>query len=856
MSEDSLESSDELRQGQARERPGTGPVPLRLLLIEDDTVDRMAFERFVHKERLPYEVTIARSAAEGRDCLEHDTFDVVLTDYHLGESTGVELLELELDVPVIVVTGAGDEETAVRAMRAGAYDYLVKDLDRRYLKMLTVTIDNACRRHASEMEVRMLSQALTSINDSIYVTDMEGRFTAVNDSFCKTYDYREAEVLGAGHEILWSEDGEQELRPNDLAAMPKEGEKGECSHRRKDGSELPVLLSRSPILDAHGRRRAIVAAVRDITDRKQSERALRASEERYALAAAGSNDGLWDWDLIRGRIHLSPRWKSILGYLEDEVGSEPDSWFELVHPADLELLRAQLDAHLREQTPHFENEHRIRTREGEYRWVQTRGVAVRDAEGKAYRLAGSQRDVTDREQSEALLTHAALHDALTGLPNRALFMDRLDNAVKRFRRRPNNHFGVVFLDLDRFKVINDSLGHLAGDKLLRAIARRLESCLRVGDTVARLGGDEFAILLADVTEVTEIDRVADRIDQELDKPFNIQGHEFFSGASLGIALSSTGYERPEDILRDADTAMYKAKSEGRTRRVIFDPAMHERAMTRLLLENDLRRAVTRQEFLVYFQPLVALEGGRLVGFEALLRWRHPEKGVLAPSEFLAVAQETGLSSKIGWWVLGEASRRLKAWQERFPWARDLAVSVNLDARQLASSELIERVESELAATDLSPRCLHLEITEATIIENPELTLSLLSRLHRQGIQLHIDDFGTGYSSLSQLHRYPVDILKIDRTFVARMSSNDRDLEIVRTIVMLARNMQLKVMAEGVETAKQMELLKDLGCEYAQGFFFAKPLSQGAVEDLLEHGIEPFGGLSAGAAASHQASRTE
>ena len=844
MNEDSPESASS-RKSPPRKRVGTGPVPLRLLLVEDDAIDRMAFERFVDKECLPYEVTMAPSMAEARECLERDSFDVVLTDYHLGERTGVELLELELDVPVIVITGAGDEETAVRAMRAGAYDYLVKDIDRRYLKMLTVTIDNACRRHASEMEVRMLSQALTSINDSIYVTDTQGRFTAVNDSFCQTYGYQESEILGASHEILWAENGEQELEPGDLGTIGREGEKGECLHRCHDGSDLPVLLSRSPILDARDRVRAVVSAIRDITDRKLSEQALRASEERYALAAAGSNDGLWDWDLEGGRIHLSPRWKSILGYLENEIGSEPDSWFDLVHPGDLELLRAQLAAHLEGGTAHFENEHRIRNRGGEYRWVLARGVAVRDGEGKAYRLAGSQRDITDRKHSEALLTHAALHDALTGLPNRALFMDRLDNAVKRFRRRPENHFGVVFLDLDRFKVINDSLGHLAGDKLLRAIARRLESCLRVGDTVARLGGDEFAILLADLAEISEIDRVADRIDQELEKPFNIHGHEFYTGASLGIALSSTGYERPEDILRDADTAMYRAKSEGRTRRVIFDPTMHERAMTRLHLENDLRRAIDRQEFLVYFQPLVDLSNGRLKGFEALLRWRHPQRGVLAPTDFLAVAQETGLSSKVGWWVLGEASRRLKLWQERFPWTQDLAVSVNLDARQLASSELIERVESELAATELEPRCLHLEITEATIIENPELTLSLLSQLHRKGIQLHIDDFGTGYSSLSQLHRYPVDILKIDRTFVARMSSSERDLEIVRTIIMLAHNMQLKVMAEGVETAEQVEKLILLGCEYAQGFFFAKPLSPGAVEDLLEHGAEPFVSLSGG-----------
>ncbi len=700
---------------------------LRVLLVEDDKVDRMAFERFVRRRQLGYEVAVASSVEEAERLLGERGFDVVLTDYHLGTATGVEVLALEPGIPVIVITGAGNEQTAIQALRAGAYDYLVKDSDRQYLKMMPVTIDNACRRHASEVEARRLA------------------------------------------------------------------------------------------------------------------RALEVSEERYALAAAGSNDGLWDWDLERGEIYLSARWKSLLGYRDEDVGSRPESWFELVHPEDLELLKAQVEAHLKGQTDHFENEHRIRNRAGEYRWVQTRGLAVRDAGGEPHRFAGSQRDITGRKQAEAKLTHAALHDELTGLPNRALFTDRLDSAVKRFRRRPDHHFGVIFLDLDRFKVINDSLGHLAGDKVLCSIARRLESCLRVGDTVARLGGDEFAILLEDIADFAEVDKVAERIDLELEKPFTIHGHEFYTGASLGIALSSTGYERPEDLLRDADTAMYRAKSGGRGRRVFFDPTMHERAMARLHLENDLRRAVERQEFEVYYQPILELDSGRLIGFEALVRWRHPDKGVTAPGEFLGVAQETGLSARIGWWVLGEASRRLKAWQDRFPWAADLSVSVNLDAQQLSSAELLERVDSELAATELEPRCLQLEITEEMIIDNPELTGRVLSSLSDQGIRLYVDDFGTGYSSLSQLHRFPVDTLKIDRSFIDRMGAGGEDLEIVRTIVSLAHNLRLTVLAEGVETEEQLAGLRDLGCEYAQGFLFARPLAPGAVEDLLELGPRPFAG---------------
>ncbi len=704
-------------------------APLKLLLVEDDAVDRMAFERFVRRQRLGWDVAVASSVDEARQLFERASFDVVLTDYHLGDSTGVEILGLDPGIPVIVITGAGNEQTAVQALRAGAYDYLVKDAGRHYLEMMPVTIDNAWRRHASEVEARQLA------------------------------------------------------------------------------------------------------------------RALAISEERYALAAAGSNDGLWDWDLKSGQIYLSERWKSILGYADHEIDATPESWFELVHPEDLELLKTQVEAHLEGRTPHFENEHRIRRRAGDYRWVLSRGLAVRDEGGEPYRFAGSQRDITHRKQAEERLTWAALHDELTGLPNRALFMDRLDNAVKRFRRRNDQHFGVLFLDLDRFKVINDSLGHLAGDKVLRSISRRLESCLRIGDTVARLGGDEFAVLLEDVADFSEVDKVAERIDQELEKPFHVGGHEFYSAASIGVALSSTGYERAEDLLRDADTAMYRAKSEGRGRRVFFDPAMHERAMARLHLENDLRRAVDRQEFEVYFQPLVELAAGRLRGFEALVRWRHPENGVMAPRQFLKVARETGLAPRIGWWVLAEASRRMKAWQQRFAWAGELAVSVNLDARQLSSAELLERVESELAACDLAPRCLELEITEAMIVDNPERTGKVLARLRGQGIRLYVDDFGTGYSSLSQLHRFPVDTLKIDRSFIGRMSAEGEDLEIVRTIVALARNLKLTVLAEGVETPEQLALLRDLGCEYAQGFLFARPLAPGAVEDLLEIGPQPFAGFA-------------
>ncbi len=817
--------------------------PIRLLLIEDDAIDRMAFERFVKAEQLPYQYRLVTSLSTAREALTVAEFDIVVTDYHLGDGTAAEVFGFGLDIPIIVITGAGDEEIVVQALRAGAFDYMIKDTDRRYLKMLPVTIENARRHHLLDKKARMLSQAVTCINDSMYITDLEDCFLFVNETFRRTYGYRDEEILGQSSEILFVPDALPQDLPSSPRRLPLEGESIEGWHRTKTGEKFVALLSRSAIYDANGQPVAVVGAVRDISDRRRWEEKLRESEERYALAAAGANDGLWDWNLRRNEIYLSPRWKSTLGYLEHEIGNRTEDWFSLVHREDLELLQAQVDAHLEGRTPHFENEHRMRTKEGDFIWVQTRGLAVRDAEGKVYRMVGSQRDVTDRKQVEEQLTHAALHDSLTGLPNRALFMDRLSSAVKRSKRRECYPFGVIFLDLDRFKVINDGLGHLVGDQLLREIARRLESCIRLGDTVARLGGDEFAILLEDLEDASQVERVAERIHQELRAPFNLNGYEIFSSASLGIALGSELYSRPEEILRDADTAMYRAKSLGRTRRVIFEPTMHTRAVELLNLETDLRRAVEREEFCVYYQPIVSLRTGELRGFEALVRWQHPERGLVAPGDFLPVAQETGLSVPMGNWVLREACRQLRTWQQKYPAAAELVVSVNLDARQLSSADLTQQVEGSLARSGLDPTRLELEITEGMIIQNPKVAATTLERIRELGVKLHIDDFGTGYSSLSQLHRFPIDTLKIDRSFVGQMSSDDENLEIVRTIVSLAHNLELEVMAEGVETTEQLAQLRALGCEFGQGYLFSRPIAPEAVAQHLAAGNWSFAGFA-------------
>ncbi len=604
-----------------------------------------------------------------------------------------------------------------------------------------------------------------------------------------------------------------------------------------DDNELAVQAVREGAQDYLIKREAdtrlLVRSILYAIERQSAEDALRDSEERYALAVRGANDGLWDWDLEADVVFFSPRWKSMLGFGVEDVGDSPREWIDRIHPDDRPPFRRHLDAHLAGASEQLEFEHRMRNAAGEYLWVLARGVAVRDENGKPYRMAGSQTDITARKRAEHQLQHDALHDGLTGLANRVLFIDRLSCALADLQRRAAPHFSVLFFDLDRFKNVNDSLGHAIGDKLLLGIARRLEHFLRPGDTVARLGGDEFAILIHRVEDASGAIHVADRVQEILSMNFSIDGHDVMVTASIGIAHSSTGYTNPEEILRDADIAMYRAKAGGKARYEIFDREMHQSAVALLKLETELRRSVHRGDFIMNYQPIVSLtNGGGIVGFEGLVRWQHPERGIVTPTNFIAIAEETGLIVPLGWWVVRESCKQTRLWQEQFPSEPPLWISVNMSGKLFMKSDMVDQLLGILEETGLEPRHLRIEVTENVIMDHADLAIRNLMELRALGVQLSIDDFGTGYSSLSYLQRFHYDELKIDRSFVSQLGSPGESRAIVETILNLANSLGIGVVAEGIETADQVDRLRKMQCPHGQGYWFSRPLTVPAAEELI------------------------
>ena len=675
--------------------------------------------------------------------------------------------------------------------------------------------------------------AARGFNDGLWDWDLKERAVTYSTRWKAMLGYAEDDV---GNDIeAWLD----RVHPEDRARVWNEltrhldGYDGhfESEHRvlHKDHG-YRYMLSRGIIIrDAAGSAVRMAGSQIDVTNRCIAEEALRQSEERYALAARGANDGLWDWDLVNRKIYFSPRFLEMLGGGRIDTF---DDWTARLAPEDALRFRTDIERHVHGATPALASEHRIRPEGSPEAWILCRGLAVRNYLGEATRLAGSITDITERKLNEEQLLHDAFHDHLTGLANRALLMDRLGLALARYQRHQGYVFALLFLDIDRFKLVNDGLGHLSGDRLLLSFAERLRPCVRAIDTLARLGGDEFVLLVDAIDNEAGATRVAERIQAELTTPFHIDGQDVFTSVSIGIALPSAEHREAGDLLRDADSAMYRAKATGKARFAVFDTDMHRRTLEILQVEAELRRGLARNEIVLFYQPLVDLRTGTIKGFEALSRWRHPERGLIPPAQFIPVAEETGLIVELGRHTLREGCEQIARFNRELPGAAELSVSINISPRHFGHEGLVDEVREAIERSGVDPHHIHLEITESTLMGDAEAAASVLNRLRAMGVGIHLDDFGTGYSSLAYLHRFALDAMKIDRSFVSRMLDHEASVQIVRAIRKLAHSLDLVVLAEGIENEAQLAKLRELDCDIGQGYLFARPLDVLATEELV------------------------
>ena len=607
----------------------------------------------------------------------------------------------------------------------------------------------------------------------------------------------------------------------------------EVEHRAilPDGSERIIQGQAELIVNEQtGKPVKLFGTVQDVTERRRTDAALRESEYKLRTLISSMGEGLAQADNDELIEFANERLCEMTGYTQAELLGK--STFDIFFDEEGRLT-VDKENNKRRQGFSGQYEARLRKKSGAMLWVLISGAPIVNADGIITGTLGVFMDITERKRTEEKMVHDAFHDSLTGLANRALFSDHLRLRIERSKRDPEEMFAVLFLDFDRFKVVNDSLGHAEGDELLILIARRLESVMRSCDLVARLGGDEFTILLGKLDAENDAVLIAERIQENLKTPFEIGGSEIFMSASIGIALSTIGHTKAEDMLRDADIAMYCAKANGKARHQVFDQAMHDRALMQLQMETDIRQAFERGEFSLYYQPIFVIETKDLAGFEALIRWNHPERGMVSPGEFIPVAEENGLILPLGRWILFESCRQMREWQDKNPAAKSLKLSVNLSCKQFLQPDLVEQVIAALVSTRLEAHCLKLEITESHLMENSAMSVKMMKRLREIGVELSLDDFGTGYSSLSYLHRLPVNYLKIDRSFVSRMTESTENGEIVNTIIKLAQSLKMKVIAEGIETADQLAQLKHLSCEYGQGYFYSKPLEAEAAKLFID-----------------------
>jgi diguanylate cyclase (GGDEF)-like protein/PAS domain S-box-containing protein len=669
-------------------------------------------------------------------------------------------------------------------------------------------------------------EAIESLHDGVCILDRTGRVTLWNDALerfvCCPRDRAIGRLLRVAVPTLAGTELQRALEDVEANRTPRMVP--HLGLRCSDGLRV-LRVKLIPVTDG------VTLLWQDVTEDTRAAQALRRHGERLGLAAEVANDGLWEWDLGTQQFYVTGPWKAMIGLPDDAVICKPQEWLDRVHADDIGPLKEALEAHLSGKADRFQHEHRIRHEDGSYRFFRCRGVAARVVSGRPTRIAGSLTDTTDLAITQEQLRNAVFLDPLTGLCNRALFVEGLGRRLKESqRRRGGDPFALLYLDLDRFKVVNDSLGHLVGDELLIAVSRRLESCLRPGDVLSRLGGDEFAILLNGLQTEQQANVIAFRVQETLSKPFSIGGREVFTSASIGIAFGAAEYNTPDEMMHDADTAMYQAKAHGKARHEVFDADMDARARDRLGLENDLRRAVIGNDIEIHYQPIVSLASAMCVGFESLVRWTRNGKSI-SPAIFIPMAEELGLIERLGTRVLEEACRTFAAWQRAFPDAGLDCITVNVSSRQLMQQNFLSVVDRAVRQSGLTPCALRIEITETALMTQPDEAAKVLRKLRDYGVKIYLDDFGTGYSSLSHLHKLPVDTLKIDRSFVRSLLLPDRPA-IVESILALARTLHTSVVAEGIESEAQARELERLGCTHAQGFLFSRAVSAASAEAII------------------------
>ncbi|MCX8129982.1 MAG: EAL domain-containing protein [Clostridia bacterium] len=734
----------------------------------------------------------------------------------------------------------------------------------RYIEFLRKRIRGATRELLKQKN--FLNSIVDNANIMIVIWDMEGNLIKFNKFSEARTGFREEEVLGQKwFDVIIPRDIYNEMI--DAFERIKKGELA-VNHENpilcKDGRLIDILWNNSILYDASGNQEVVISTGVDITDRKKTERklmesfealeaaheelsateeelksnyfelqksrdALSESEERYRLAVEGSNDALWDFDVLTNRLFISARGKQIAGYSKDEE-LENEMFIELIHPDDKAKYLQYMRSFFTGKEKSAQLEYRIISQDGNTVWVLSRGKGIWDSSGKLVRVAGSFMDITIRKEAEREIHQLAYYDTLTHLPNRVLLIDRL-NMVLAESKRNKNMGALLYLDLDNFKTINDTQGHAFGDELLKKISDKLKYCVREYDTVARLGGDEFVILQPRINAADDAVRLAGRIISAIQEPWVISGRDYYITCSIGITIYPNDGKDGPTLLKNADMAMYTAKELGRNNYQLYEKNMNVRIMEKLVMENDMRRAIDRNEFVVFYQPQIDIATGAITGVEALIRWVHPEHGMIPPLKFIPLAEETGLVITIGEWVLRTACKQNRKW--RSEGIENLNMAVNLSARQFQQKDLVEMISRVLEETGMTPELLELEITESIAMQDLNYTMTVLNSLRDMGIRVSLDDFGTGYSSLNYLKNLPISTLKIDKHFVQEITNNSKEEAIAKAVISMAHSMMLSVTAEGVETVDQLTFLKEQGCDKVQGYFFSKPLPAEELEALLK-----------------------